>query len=310
MNKITILSPAKINLCLSVLGKRPDGYHDVEMLMQMVGLYDQITVTLAAEQGIMVTCDNSTVPTGEKNIAWKAALELLRVAESKSGLSIEIKKRIPVAAGLGGGSSNAAAVMAAVNRLLNAGLDQKQLAEMGARIGMDVPFFFYGPTALARGRGEILSPLPPIPQCWVLLINPGFETSTAWVYNNVNLRLTKKVDCNKIARLKVRNIAQELHNDLEAVTTVAHPEIGRIKDALLAHNALGVSMSGSGPTVFGIFETEKACRTAADALSPEGWRIYPAETLKESPLREYLAGVGIPWAKGSSGMDGDRNCTS
>jgi 4-diphosphocytidyl-2-C-methyl-D-erythritol kinase len=309
MNKITLSAPAKINLCLSVLGKRPDGYHDVEMLMQMVGLYDEVTVAIA-EQGISVICDDSAVPTGEKNIAWKAAQELLRAAGSRSGLDIEIKKNIPVAAGLGGGSSNAAAVMAAANRLLNAGLDRQQLAEIGALIGMDVPFFFYGPTALAQGRGEILSPLPPIPQCWVLLINPGFETSTAWVYNNLNLGLTKKVDCNKIARLKVRKIAQGLHNDLEAVTTVAHPVIGRIKAALSAHGALGVSMSGSGPTVFGIFETERACRTAAEGLSREGWRIYPAETLTESPMREHLAGVGIPWASGGSGIDRDRNCTS
>jgi 4-diphosphocytidyl-2-C-methyl-D-erythritol kinase len=309
MNKITLLSPAKINLCLSVLGKRPDGYHEVEMLMQMVGLYDEVTVALA-ERGISVICDNSAVPTGEKNIAWKAALEMLRAAGSKAGLAIEIKKNIPVAAGLGGGSSNAAAVMAATNRLLNAGFDQKRLAEMGAWIGMDVPFFFYGPTALAQGRGEILATLPPIPQCWVLLINPGFETSTAWVYNNVSLGLTKKVDCNKIARLKVRNMAQELHNDLEAVTTVAHPVIGRIKASLLTHGALGVSMSGSGPTVFGMFETERACRTAAESLSREGWRIYPAETLTESPMREHLAGVGIPWASEGSGMDRDRNCTA
>jgi 4-diphosphocytidyl-2-C-methyl-D-erythritol kinase len=309
MNKITLYSPAKINLCLSVLGKRPDGYHEVEMLMQMVGLYDEVTVALA-EVGINVICDNSAVPTGEKNIAWKAALEMLRATGSRTGLAIEIKKKIPVAAGLGGGSSNAAAVMVAANRLLNAGLDQKQLAKMGARIGMDVPFFFYGPTALAQGRGEILATLPPIPQCWVLLINPGFETSTTWVYNNVSLGLTKKVDCNKIARLKVRNIAEGLHNDLEAVTTVAHPVIGRIKAVLLTHGALGVSMSGSGPTVFGMFETERACRTAADGLSREGWRIYPAETLTESPMSEHLAGVGIPRVSGGLGMDRDRNCTS
>ena len=288
MNKITLLSPAKINLCLSVLGKRSDGYHEVEMLMQMVGLYDEVTVALA-DEGISVSCDNAAVPGGEKNIAWRAAAEVLRDTGSKVGLLIDIKKNIPVAGGLGGGSGNAAAVLAAVNGLLNAGLDRKKLADIGVRIGMDVPFFFYGPTALARGRGEILTSLPPIPQCWVLLVNPGFETSTAWVYNNIRLGLTKKVDCNKIARLKVRKIAQGLHNDLEAVTTVAHPVIGRIEAALLTHGALGVSMSGSGPTVFGLFETEQSCRIAADGLSREKWRIYPAETLTESPMREYLA---------------------
>lgn len=180
MNKITIRSPAKINLCLSVLGKRSDGYHDVEMLMQMVGLYDEVTVSLGGN-GVSVTCDQSAVPTGEKNIAWKAATEMLRAAGSAAGLVIEIKKNIPVAAGLGGGSGNAAAVLAAVNRLLQAGLDRNRLADIGARIGMDVPFFFHGPTALARGRGENVTPLPPLPRFWVLLVNPGFETSTAWV---------------------------------------------------------------------------------------------------------------------------------
>ena len=309
MDKITLKSPAKINLCLSVLGKRPDGYHEVEMLMQMVGLYDEVTVALS-KKNITIKCDNAAVPDGEKNIAWKAAWEMLKAVGSKAGLTVDIKKNIPVAAGLGGGSGNAAAVLAAANRLLNAGFDRKQLADTGARIGMDVPFFFYGPTALARGRGEILTPLPPIPQCWVLLVNPGFETSTAWVYNNISLRLTKKVDCNKIARLKVRNIAQRLHNDLKTVTTVAHPVIGEIEAALITHGALGASMSGSGPTVFGMFETEAACRAAADGLSQERWRIYPVATLTESPIQQQLTEMDVPSARGGSGSDRDRNCTA
>jgi len=129
-----------------------------------------------------------------------------------------------------------------------------------------------------------------VPQFWVLLVNPGFEISTAWVYQNLNLRLTKKVDCNKIARLKVRDIASGLHNDLETVTKAAHPVIGTIEKALLAQGAAGVLMSGSGPTVFGIFETETACRAAAQSLSGEGWRLHPAVTLAESPFAEHLAG--------------------
>jgi 4-diphosphocytidyl-2-C-methyl-D-erythritol kinase len=125
----------------------------------------------------------------------------------------------------------------------------------------------------------------------VLLVNPGFETSTAWVYNNVNLGLTKKVDCTKIARLNVRSIAAGLHNDLETVTSAAHPVIGRIEAALRTHGALGVLMSGSGPTVYGMFETEAACRTAAEGLSREGWRLYPAETVTKSPIEEHLSGL-------------------
>jgi 4-diphosphocytidyl-2-C-methyl-D-erythritol kinase len=289
MSTITLRSPAKINLCLSVLGRRPDGYHDVEMLMQMVGLYDEVTVS-TGEQGVSVTCDSHAVPSGEQNIAWKAATEMLRISGKGVGLSIEIKKNIPVAAGLGGGSGNAAAVLAALNRLLGIGLDRDRLAEIGARIGMDVPFFFFGPTALARGRGEILTELAPVPHIPVLLVNPGFETSTAWVYKNLNLRLTKKGDCNKIARLNLRNIALGLHNDLEKVTSAVYPVINRIKNALLDQGAVGALMSGSGPTVFGIFETDDACRAAAGSLSPEGWKCYPVGTVAESPLAEFRAG--------------------
>jgi len=289
MNSITLRSPAKINLCLSVLGKRPDGYHEVEMMMQMVGLYDEVTVA-RGKKGIALTCasDAGSVPGGEGNIAWQAAAALLKATGRTDSLDIAIRKKIPVAAGLAGGSGNAAAVLVAANRLLGTGFGKDRLAEIGTKIGMDVPFFFFGPTAIARGRGEILTTLPPAPVCWVLLVNPGFGTSTAWVYKNLNLRLTKKVDCTKIARLTVRNIAEGLHNDLEPVTASAHPEIGRIEEALLAQGSLGVRMSGSGPTVFGIFEAEETCRAAAKNLSGYGWRLYPAETLTESPFTEYL----------------------
>jgi len=286
MNEITIKTPAKINLCLVVLGKRPDGYHEVEMLIQMVGLYDEVTVA-RGDRGITIQCDNSAVPSGEGNIAWKAADAMLKRSGSNTGLVIEIRKSIPVAAGLGGGSSDAAAVLEASNRLLGTGLSREQLAEVGVGIGMDVPFFFYGPTALAKGRGEVLTTLAPLPKFWVLLVNPGFETSTAWVYKNLNLRLTKKVDCNKIARLTVRNIAENLHNDLETVTASMHLVINRIKEKLSAHGAIGACMSGSGPTVFGIFETEEACRAAAKNISGEGWKLYPAEVLTVSPLGVY-----------------------
>ncbi len=283
MKELTLMAPAKINLCLSVLGKRPDGYHEVEMLMQMVGLYDEVHVALTGD-GITVKCEHPAVPQGERNIAYRAAFEMLRLSGGKTGLAVEIKKRIPVAAGLGGGSSDAAAVLASANRILGTGLGRERLAELGAGLGMDVPFFFYGPAAIARGRGEVLLSLPSLPKFWVLLVNPGFETPTAGVYKNLNLRLTKKVDCNKIARLTVGKIAEGLHNDLETATASEHPVIGEIERALMAHGALGARMSGSGPTVFGMFETEAGCREAAERLTPTGWCLYPAEALTESPL--------------------------
>lgn len=282
-SSVRLLTPAKINLCLSVAGKRPDGYHDVEMLMQMVGLYDEVRVAAQKKSGISVTCDSASVPGGEGNIAYRAAAAMLSVGEGVSGLAIEITKRIPVAAGLGGGSSNAAAVLIGANRLLGTGLNTGELSRIGAGLGMDVPFFLHGPLALARGRGEILTRMKPLPKFWVLLVNPGFETSTAWAYNNLNLELTKKIDCNKIARLTVRNIAESLHNDLETVTAAAHPVITEITEALLSAGAMGARMSGSGPTVFGIFETGEHCRTAAETLAARGWRVFPVEALTDPP---------------------------
>jgi len=287
MNDLSFRAPAKINLCLSVLGKRPDGYHEVEMVMQAVGLYDEVTVRLAGS-GITVLCDSDTIPAGEGNIAYQAAREMLDLSGRPTGISIEIKKNIPVAAGLGGGSSDAAAVLVACNRLLGAGLGRDRLAEIGTRLGMDVPFFLYGPTALARGRGEVLTNIPSPPKFWVLLVNPGFETSTAWVYKNLNFGLTKKVDCNNIARLNVSQIARSLHNDLETVTAAAHTVIGEMERSLIDSGALGVCMSGSGPTVYGMFSTETACRAAAQVLHTKGWRLYPAETLTGLLYGEHL----------------------
>jgi 4-diphosphocytidyl-2-C-methyl-D-erythritol kinase len=288
MKELTLSVPAKINLCLSVLSKRPDGYHDVEMLMQMVSLYDHVTVSLKSDPGIEIECDNAAVPTGKANIAWKAADVMLRRFRPDAGFCITIRKAIPLAAGLAGGSGNAAAVLVAANYLLNAGCTRADLGEMGTSLGMDIPFFFHGPTAFARGRGEIVTAMSPPPRCPVLLVNPGFETSTAWVYKNLNLRLTKKGECNKIARLTLRNIFQELHNDLETVTAGKYPVVGEIRRSLIEAGASGSIMSGSGPTVFGLFETEAVCQEAAVRLSDRGWNLFQVETLDDSPLNAYV----------------------
>lgn len=287
MNELTIRTPAKINLCLSVIGKRPDGYHDVEMVMQAVGLYDSVTVSASGE-GLTVTCGAPGVPDGPGNIAWKAAQAMRARAGSPAGMTVTIRKQIPAAAGLGGGSSDAAAVLVACNRLLGLDLGREQLAAIGTELGMDVPFFLFAPTALARGRGEVLTALPPPPPFWVLLANPGFATSTAWVYQNLNFELTKRVDCNNIASLPVAKIAEKLHNDLETVTAAAHPVINEMKQALIGAGALGAAMSGSGPTVFGIFEDERACRRAARSLGSTGWRLFPAPVLTGPPYGEHL----------------------
>jgi 4-diphosphocytidyl-2-C-methyl-D-erythritol kinase len=284
MTECVVRAPAKINLCLSVLGRRPDGYHDVVMLMQMVGLSDEVRVRLTGG-GIAVRCDDPAVPPGEGNIAFRAAKAMLDASGKRSGLSIDIRKSIPSAAGLGGGSSDAAAVLWACNELFGLGFGRERLAEIGTGLGMDVPFFFHGPAAIARGRGEVLEPVPSRGPFWVLLVNPGFAVPTAWVYNNLNFGLTKKIDCTNIARLSVCHLARVLHNDLETVTASHYPVIREMEDALMGAGALGSRMSGSGPTVFGIFETEGACRSAAETLAQHrGWRLFPAEALTESPL--------------------------
>lgn len=283
MNERVVRAPAKINLCLSVLGRRSDGYHDVEMLMQMVGLFDEVRVRLTGG-GIEVRCDDPAVPSGGRNIAFRAAKAMLDASGAKAGLSIDIRKNIPSAAGLGGGSSNAAAVLWAADELLGLGFGRERLSSIGTGLGMDVPFFFHGPTAIARGRGECLEPVPSPGPFWALLVNPGFAVPTAWVYKNLNFGLTKKIDCTNIARLSVCHLARALHNDLETVTASHYPVIREIEDALMGAGALGSRMSGSGPTVFGIFETEGACGSAAEALARRGWRLFPAAALTESPL--------------------------
>lgn len=289
MSEVILRAPAKINLCLSVIGKRRDGYHDVDMVMQMVGLHDIVAVSLEGES-ITLSCGADGVPQDASNIAWRAARAMLDRSGRRAGtgIRITIDKRIPVAAGLAGGSSDAAAVLAACNRLLGLHLDREELAAVGTSLGMDVPFFLFGPAARATGRGEVLQELPPPVPFWVLLVNPGFGTSTAWAYKNVNFGLTNQADCTNISSLPVGKIAEMLHNDLETVTASAYPVIGEMERALLAAGALGARMSGSGPTVFGIFGSEAACRDAARTLEPRGWRLYPAETLTVPPYTELL----------------------
>ncbi len=182
METLTLSAPAKINYLLDVIAKRPDGYHDLRMIMQRVNLCDQISLTVTGAPEIVVTCNSPGAPNGSKNIAWKAANVLLDSAKSINGVTIEVTKNIPTAAGLGGGSSDAAAVLTGLNALLKIGYSDKKLMEIGCTLGADVPFFIFKKTALAEGIGEKLTILPDVPKCWILLINPGIHVSTAWVY--------------------------------------------------------------------------------------------------------------------------------
>lgn len=269
------LAPAKINLCLHVLGRRPDGYHELAMIMQRVSLFDRLEMTLTSEPGVRVSCPGVELPPDGENIAARAARRILALAGDGCGVEIVIDKQIPVAAGLGGGSSDAAAVLMGLNDMLGLGLDCATLMAEGARLGADVPFFVFGATAWATGIGDRLEKVDEMPPLWYVLVNPGLAVSTAWVYQN--LGLTSKIEAAKLPRFSrtVGGVAGLLHNDLERVTVRRYPLVATVKEELAASGAAGVLMSGSGPTVFGVFAEEAAARKAADEVRRHsGWRVF------------------------------------
>ena len=277
---LTLSAPAKINYLLDVIGKRSDGYHDLRMIMQRVNLCDEIKLTLTNTPGINVICNSNGAPNGPKNIAWKAARALLDIAESANGVNIYIKKKIPVAAGLGGGSSDAATVLMGLNELLKLSLTDQQLMETGRKLGADVPFFIFKKSALAEGIGEKLTHLPEMPKCWIVLINPGVHVSTAWVYRS--LQLTNKSELNRLPEFfkSVEDIVEILSNDLESVTMQAFQVIAKIKERLMDLGALGSMMSGSGPTVFGVFKSFDTAEIARlEATKDTNWFSVTVETL-------------------------------
>lgn len=280
MKSLTLKAPAKVNYRLDVLRRRPDGYHDLRMMMQRISLCDEITITLSDMPGIRVACGREGVPDGPGNIAWRAADALLKLSGRQSGIDIAITKNIPVAAGLGGGSSDAATVLLGVNELLGLGLSTERLMEIGVTLGADVPFFVFGKTALAEGIGEILTPIEAVPPLWMVIVNPNIPVSTAWVYGS--LRLTEGRIGDNIPRFfkGVADVCAVLSNDLETVTISKHPVIGEIKEMLIASGASGALMSGSGPTVFGLFPSEEGALEAARSIGEvSGWFVTVARAL-------------------------------
>ena len=276
---ISKLSPAKVNLHLRVLGKRRDGFHDISTLMQRISLYDEMIFS-PTDHGITLSCPGSAIPENNNNIVYRAADALLSRLSHPPGIHITIKKKIPVAAGLGGGSSNAATALMTINDLMDFHYNIDDLMKIGAKLGADVPFFIFGKTAWASGIGDRLQTAENIPPLWFVLINPGFEISTKMVYENLNLRLTKRAVNYKCPVLyTVDDIVKGLHNDLETVTLVLHPILRYFKNILVQNGALGALMSGSGPTVMGIFTDEEGAITAEKALENAGgseWSVFTA----------------------------------
>ena len=275
MNTIELFSHAKVNLRLDILGKRPDGYHDIRTVFQKITLGDELSIAVA-KSGIKVECNHPQVPDNEGNLVFTAARALLDNYKVTDGLRITIKKRVPVAAGLGGGSSNAAATLMGINQLFELGLTDEELMEMGKAIGADVPFFIFGNSALATGVGDLLEPLTLNPRLWLILITPDTPISTAWAYGNIRRGLTNNLNNITIPQC-INHLAEVialLSNDLEKVVIPHHPVIQTIKDELLDKGAKGSLMSGSGSTVFGIFESEGKAKEALSQIKvPKSWQV-------------------------------------
>lgn len=279
MQEAIVFAPAKINLCLHVRGRRQDGYHEVAMMMQRVSLCDEIHLEGLSEPRIEILCPGLELNADEENIAVRAARLLLHHVGGDQGVKITINKRIPVAAGLGGGSSDAAGVLLGLNQLFDLKLDQGALMNLGARLGADVPFFIFQRPAWATGIGTTLAPLPPLPQVAYLLVNPGFAVSTAEVYRS--LQLTKGGELASLPRFSVvtrTDLRAVLHNDLEPAVLARYTEIAAIKHKLIENGALGALMSGSGGTVFGVYEDVSTAAEAGARLAAESdWLIFPVE---------------------------------
>ena len=275
-----IRAPAKINLSLRVVGRRADGYHLLDTIMVPVSLYDDVEIHKLRRVGdeqknaaplIKVRCSHPLVPHGEQNLAYRAARLLLAAAKSRQPIEIHIRKRIPIGAGLGGGSSDAAATLVGLNRLLKLGFSAAQLERLGLKLGADVPFFIRGRPARARGIGARLQPLGPLARRWLVIVYPGFSVSTAWVYQNLPAKLTKLSVNTSIASSLTGsgNLAEMLVNDLESVTLGRYPKLSLLKSKLLRAGAAGSLMSGSGSSVFGVFTSKQKAEQAFRRLRQE-----------------------------------------
>ncbi len=294
----TFFAPAKINVVLRVLGRRPNGYHDLQMLNVKLSVGDDIGISVSpssiaseiGEPAIKITSNEKGCPCDETNLCAKAARAIFARMKAEGlklpeEISIHIEKRTPVAAGLGGGSSDGSAVLKGLNELLGLGWSNKVLAELGVKLGADCPFFLYEGSAICEGIGEEITTLSPLPKMWILLINPNFAVSTKWVYETfdqeTDLQLTAKNERASLPRLfkGLTEVAQVVHNDLELVTARKYPEIERIKQLLVSAGALRSWMSGSGPTVVGLFADKLTRDGVVEKVEGRGWRVIATESL-------------------------------
>lgn len=279
MDSLWINAPAKINLGLDVIRRREDGYHEVKMIMQSIRLFDRLTLAKSKTPGINLTTNLGFLPVNEDNLVYKSARLLMDEFNIDTGVSIQLDKRIPVAAGMAGGSTDAASCLLAMNRLFDLKLSDRQLMERGVTLGADIPYCIMKGTALSEGIGEILSPLPDAPDCYVLIAKPGFHVSTKFVYTNLKLGeqtvhpdIDHMINC--IRKNDLQDLCDSMANILETVTIPEHPEIADIKKTMLEQGALGALMSGSGPTVFGIFDDLNKAKAAKEKCRKLPYRCF------------------------------------
>lgn len=294
---ITLPAFAKINRTLRVLGRRPDGYHELETIFQTVTLCDEITFSLRGDDAITLTCDVAEIPVNDTNLIVRAAMALRQRYGIRKGVTIHLKKRIPAQGGLGGGSSDAAVTLLALAHLWQIETDRQQLEEIGSRLGADVPFFFTGGTALGTGLGTEVTALSDAPTSHLLIVTPNVKVSTADAYKALNAPALTKVGGDIIlssSRLRAQisdSSHIDLRNDFEQVIYRLYPEIMRVRDVLLREGAQGALLSGSGASVFGIFESVEAQEGAAQALAAEkSWRVFKCTSLSRA---EYWEALGV-----------------
>ena len=277
MDKLIVKSPAKINLFLEVLRKREDGYHQIRSLMQAVDLFDEL-IFQRKKNDIAISCDHPLCPADESNLAFRAASLLLQEESITEGVSIRIRKRIPISAGMGGGSSNAAAALKGVRRLFELDVPDERLHRLAARVGSDVPFFLYSGQALVGGRGEEIEPIRIYGGYWLVLVCPHAGVSTKWAYQNLRINLTKKRPSVSLWNLEDAcgffEALPHFENDLEEVVGERYPVIRQIKDLLENSGAAMSSMSGSGPTVYGVFDQKPQAQEVARKLLPGDWQVF------------------------------------
>ncbi len=275
MNSIIIKAYGKINLSLDVTGKRPDGYHNVAMIMQTVDICDTLTMKVREDENICITTDLEGLTCGEDNLVYKAIDMLRKEFGIYKGVEVHLEKRIPMAAGMAGGSADCGAALKGVNELFGLGLDNKALMERGVKLGADVPYCVVGGTALCEGIGEVITPLNPLTKGHLVVATPDVNVSTPWVYKNLTLNEATVHPDTKLMLKAVENediklLAKNMYNVLETVTGAEHKVIGELENAMMEGGALGSIMSGSGPTVFGIFNDESKAKAVYAAIMESG----------------------------------------